>query len=171
MSIDFSDKAAASAAKKGTTTSKYSAAGAGAGGGGGSSSSAGLYESRSLLCKNKCGYYGNSMQYDGYCSICYRRMKQARLQHQYSQQQQQQPASSSSSYSLSSSQHSSFDDSTSLLTSSQSFNKSLFSLDEKKWVKFVFGHFLAPFKKTCWHICVCVFFIRTKSESNMERTS
>lgn len=34
-----------------------------------------LYESKTLLCKNNCGYYGNSIQYDGYCSICYRKLK------------------------------------------------------------------------------------------------
>ena len=124
MSIDFSsDK---KTTKTGTTTSSSNTTT--------TSSSKQLYESRSLLCKNKCGYYGNSMQYDGYCSICYRRMKQARLQHQYSQQQQQQPTHSASSYSLSSSlvSSSSFDDASSLLPSSQSFNKSLYSLDEKK---------------------------------------
>lgn len=30
---------------------------------------------KTLLCKNNCGYYGNSIQYDGYCSICYRKLK------------------------------------------------------------------------------------------------
>ena len=34
-----------------------------------------LEETNTLLCRNKCGYYGNSIQYEGYCSICYRKIK------------------------------------------------------------------------------------------------
>lgn len=69
------------------------------------------YETKTLLCKNNCGYYGNSMQYDGYCSICYRRLKSK-------QQQSDQLSYMSSS--------ASFDDSASLL-SSQTFNNQLYS--------------------------------------------
>ncbi|RMZ93321.1 rab5 GDP GTP exchange factor-like, partial [Brachionus plicatilis] len=72
-----------------------------------------LYDTKTLLCKNKCGFYGNSMQYEGYCSICYRKLKTNKSSHSY-------PASMPSS--------TSFDDSTSLLRSSQSF-----SIDEKKF--------------------------------------
>lgn len=32
-----------------------------------------LYEQQ-ILCKNNCGYYGNSIQWRGYCSICYRKL-------------------------------------------------------------------------------------------------
>ena len=40
-----------------------------------------LYENKTLMCKNNCGYYGNSIQYNGYCSICYRQLNNAnRLQ-------------------------------------------------------------------------------------------
>ena len=34
-----------------------------------------LYGTKTLMCKNNCGYYGNSTQYEGYCSICYRKLK------------------------------------------------------------------------------------------------
>jgi hypothetical protein len=79
-----------------------------------------LYEAKTLLCKNKCGYYGNPIQYDGYCSICYRKLKNPKLTSQ--------PSSTStlSSYLMSSSQ--SFDDTSSLLASSQSFN----NLDDRQ---------------------------------------
>lgn len=40
---------------------------------GGMSSS--LYGTKTLMCKNNCGYYGNSTQYEGFCSICYRKLK------------------------------------------------------------------------------------------------
>lgn len=33
------------------------------------------YLTKTLMCRNNCGYYGNSIQYDGYCSICYRKLK------------------------------------------------------------------------------------------------
>jgi hypothetical protein len=33
-----------------------------------------LYENKTLMCKNNCGYYGNSIQYNGFCSICYRQL-------------------------------------------------------------------------------------------------
>jgi hypothetical protein len=69
-----------------------------------------LYESKTLLCKNKCGYYGNSIQYDGYCSICFRKLKTNRLLN---------TTNFKSSFALSSS---SFDDTSSLLASSQSFS-------------------------------------------------
>ena len=74
--------------------------------------SSSLYETKTLHCKNQCGYFGNSMQYDGYCSICYRRMKNASRQHQL-------PANSGPSLMFSSP---SFDDSTSLLGSSYALN-------------------------------------------------
>ena len=82
-----------------------------------------LYESKTLLCKNNCGYYGNPIQYEGYCSICYRRLKQYQ-QHQQQQQQRNYVSSSAS-----------FDDSTSLLTSSLSFNNG-FNVDDtsKKYI-------------------------------------
>jgi hypothetical protein len=69
-----------------------------------------LYESKTLLCKNKCGYYGNSIQYDGYCSICFRKLKTNKLSN---------TTNFKSSFALSSS---SFDDTSSLLASSQSFS-------------------------------------------------
>lgn len=70
-----------------------------------------LYQTKTLLCKNKCGYYGNSIQYQGYCSICFRKLKPSK--------QQQQQNSNSNSYLTSSV---SFDDSASLLSSSFSYN-------------------------------------------------
>ncbi|CAF0707676.1 unnamed protein product [Brachionus calyciflorus] len=72
-----------------------------------------FYDGHTLLCKNNCGYYGNSMQYEGYCSICYRKLK----------------ASSKPSQSLNNhlTSSTSFDDSSSLLKSSYSNN-----LDDKK---------------------------------------
>jgi hypothetical protein len=33
-----------------------------------------LYD-ESLYCKNKCGFFGNQMQYEGYCSNCYAKLK------------------------------------------------------------------------------------------------
>lgn len=76
-----------------------------------------LYETRTLMCKNNCGYYGNSIQYEGYCSICYRKLKT----NKHHQQQQQQYLSSSPSVS------SLYDDSSSLLTSSSLHNSHSFS--------------------------------------------
>ena len=72
-----------------------------------------LYENKTLMCKNNCGYYGNSIQYNGYCSICYRQLNPK------SQQTKQNAFLMNSS--------SSFDDSSSLLSSSQ-----LFSNEENK---------------------------------------
>ena len=70
------------------------------------------YLTKTLMCKNNCGYYGNSIQYDGYCSICYRKLK------------------SRSNKSSQNKQASMFDDNSSLLSASQSFNNQLF--DEKR---------------------------------------
>ena len=107
MSVDISSTKAGAKGSNSTTSGSSS-----------SSSSSSLYETKTLLCKNKCGYYGNSMQYEGYCSICYRKMKNAaRPQH---------PAGIGSGASSSNLQvfasSPSFDDSTSLLSSSFSFN-------------------------------------------------
>jgi hypothetical protein len=32
-----------------------------------------------LLCKNKCGFYGNE-SWDGYCSLCFKRAKESVLE-------------------------------------------------------------------------------------------
>ena len=68
---------------------------------------------KTLMCKNNCGYFGNSIQYDGYCSICYRKLK---------------------SRSAKPSKHLEPNDPTghSLLATSQSFNYH-FSLDERRY--------------------------------------
>jgi hypothetical protein len=71
-----------------------------------------LYENKTLMCRNNCGYYGNSIQYNGYCSICYRQLNQ-KLQ-QYN--------STSSAVSSLMNSSTSFDDATSLVQSSHSFN-------------------------------------------------
>ena len=81
-----------------------------------SATSASLYETKTLLCKNKCGYYGNSMQYDGYCSICFRKMKNAASRSQAS------AAAASTTNTTHMFSSPSFDDSTSLLASSFSFS-------------------------------------------------
>lgn len=84
-----------------------------------------LYETKTLMCKNNCGYYGNPIQYEGYCSICYRKLKQYQQnQHHHLQQQAQRnfvPTASSS-----------FDDASSLLTSSVSLNNGFYGEDSKK---------------------------------------
>ncbi len=73
------------------------------------------YLTKTLMCKNNCGYYGNSIQYDGYCSICYRKLK---------------------SRSTKPTKHIDPNDVTShsLLTTSQSFNN-YFSHDERRFKK------------------------------------
>lgn len=84
-----------------------------------------LYETRTLMCKNNCGYYGNSIQYEGYCSICYRKLRA---------QKQNYLASSSSTSNFS------YDDTSSLLPSSFSTSSlsdshsfsSHFSVDDYK---------------------------------------
>ena len=81
-----------------------------------------LYESKTLLCKNNCGYYGNPIQYEGYCSICYRQLKQYQQHHQPATIRNYVPTSAS------------FDDSSSLLTSSLSFNNGFNVVDEKKYI-------------------------------------
>ncbi len=82
-----------------------------------SKTSSSLYETKTLMCKNNCGYYGNSMQYEGYCSICYRKLK-TRVHNK--------PSIVTSLSNIAGS----YDDSTSLMTSSQSFNNQ-FYFDEK----------------------------------------
>lgn len=69
-----------------------------------------LYEPITLMCKNNCGYYGNSTQYEGYCSICYRKLKTNK---QYS-------TSSYLTASPSATNFLTYDDSSSLLSSSSS---------------------------------------------------
>ena len=69
------------------------------------------YLTKTLLCKNNCGYYGNSIQYDGYCSICYRKLK------------------SRNNKSHRNNQSGLFDSDNAGISSSQSFNQ--FSFDEK----------------------------------------
>jgi hypothetical protein len=75
-----------------------------------------FYESQTLLCKNKCGYYGNSIQYDGYCSICYRKLKQQTSLSGISGTSTIPRSSTSALLS-----HTSFDDATSFIPHSQSF--------------------------------------------------
>lgn len=72
------------------------------------------YLTKTLLCKNNCGYYGNSIQYDGYCSICYRKLKSR---------------SNKSNKKINHVHHGMFNDNSSLI-GSQSFN-SQFDFDDK----------------------------------------
>lgn len=83
-----------------------------------------LYETKTLMCKNNCGYYGNPIQYEGYCSICYRKLKQHQQNQQHHLQQQAQRSFVPTA--------SSFDDASSLLTSSVSFNNGFYGEDSKK---------------------------------------
>ena len=73
-----------------------------------SNSTVSIYETRTLMCKNNCGYYGNSMQYEGYCSICYRKLKSSRLNNN-------QTSNSNGIFNSSLTASASFDDSSSLL--------------------------------------------------------
>lgn len=70
------------------------------------------YLTKTLMCKNNCGYYGNSIQYEGYCSICYRKLK-------------------SRSTKSSTKQALVFDENNSLLSSSKSFNNQ-FNFDDRR---------------------------------------
>jgi hypothetical protein len=119
MSVDISSTKAGAKGSNSTTPGSSSS----------SSSSSSLYETKTLLCKNKCGYYGNSMQYEGYCSICYRKMKNAA--------RPQQPTGIGSGASSSNLQifaaSPSFDDSTSLLSSSFSFNNTNDQFNNQIW--------------------------------------
>ncbi len=38
-----------------------------------------ISEQADLMCKNKCGHYGNKVQ-EGYCSVCYKIYKQQQQQ-------------------------------------------------------------------------------------------
>lgn len=108
--------------------------------GAGGAAASPLYETKALMCKNNCGYFGNPIQYEGYCSICYRKLKQSHQQNHPQQQQQVQNQSSQKNFTPAAS----FDDASSLLTSSVSFNNGFYAEDSKKYCEIII------FFLTCW---------------------
>ena len=100
-----------------------------------------LYGTKTLMCKNNCGYYGNSTQYEGYCSICYRKLKTNKNHAQVaSSYLSGSPSASSLAYDDTSSLlSSSFSSSSSPLSTSHSFSNhySLENYQERNtWEKY-----------------------------------